>query len=593
MTSIPQNGLVAHYELDGNVTDSAGTAQNGSATASVDYVTGVNGQAADFDNVADKITIPHSSSFNFGSGNFSISAWVKLDPDSGTTGTIVGKFYETAGWDSRWRLYANSEGKFGFHWSNGSSRDHAISSTETYDDGEFHHVTVVVDRSTASSLPKLFIDGEELTGSEITHGTNGSTSTPMIGSFDNNQPVTIGYDPYYPALDLKGAVDDVLIYNRALTDDEVAGIGNPGELIEGGAYRDYLTGTDGADTIIGNAGHDFITGLEGNDVLVGNSGNDVINGGEGSDTYLVGGSGDGFDKFLDSGTGGTDVILATEDGTRIGLYGTIEGIEAIDANGHTGVYIQGTSSRDVLDFSDVTLTGIDRIDGGGGHDIITGSGAADTFVGNSGNDVLDGGDGADRYEVGGTGDGFDRFLDTGVTGTDIVVATENNTRIGLYGTIEGIETIDADGHTGVYIQGTSSRDTLDFSNVTLTGIDRIDGGAGHDYLTGSDGADTLVGNTGNDVLEGGLGADVFDISSDTGSFGNDKVNDFDATSDQLDLSALGLVTADLDSNGDQIVDANDATASVIPGDSLQLTFSGSGTVTLIGVPSVELDRFIL
>ena len=319
MTSIPQNGLVAHYELDGNVADSAGTAQNGSATGSVSYVTGVNGQAADFDSASDRVTVPHSSSFNFGTGSFSISAWVRLDPDSGSGGTIVGKFYETAGWDSRWRMYADSNGKLGFHWSNSASKDHAIRSTAAYDDGEFHHITVVVDRSTSPSLPKLFIDGEELTGSDITHGTNGSTSNPMIGSFDNNQPVTIGYDPYYSALDLKGSVDDVLIYNRALTSDEVAQIENPGELIEGGAYRDYLTGTDGADTVIGNGGHDFITGLEGNDVLIGNSGNDVIYGGEGSDTYLVGGTGDGFDRFLDTGTSGTDVILATENNTRIGL----------------------------------------------------------------------------------------------------------------------------------------------------------------------------------------------------------------------------------------------------------------------------------
>lgn len=81
------------------------------------------------------------------------------------------------------------------------------------------------------------------------------------------------------------------------------------------------------------------------------------------------------------------------------------------------------------------------------------------------------------------------------------------------------------------IHGGSGNDRLYGQN----GNDTLDGGAGNDRLYGHNGNDILNGGDGYDILVGGGGADVFvfDNQNDV-----DRVADFRASQDSLDLSAL-------------------------------------------------------
>lgn len=98
--------------------------------------------------------------------------------------------------------------------------------------------------------------------------------------------------------------------------------------------------------------------------------------------------------------------------------------------------------------------------------------------------------------------------------------------------------------------------TLDTTFGALEGVlPRIDGGEGNDVLIGTyvpellsghDGNDLLEGAAQRDVLNGGAGADIFRISSigdsyrtDTQAVG-DRIVDFDASVDRLDLTSLGF-----------------------------------------------------
>ena len=149
-----------------------------------------------------------------------------------------------------------------------------------------------------------------------------------------------------------------------------------------------------------------------NDVIHGGEHNDTMYGGAGDDTFTVG-QGDGYDSFI--GGEGTDRVVATEDGTTIGINRTFNadnGVEEISADGHSDVNITGTTSSDNLDFSATTLTGIGEIRGGSGHDRITGTDQDDvidggqhndTLSGGAGDDVIDGGSGRDTVD-GGAGD---------------------------------------------------------------------------------------------------------------------------------------------------------------------------------------------
>lgn len=156
----------------------------------------------------------------------------------------------------------------------------------------------------------------------------------------------------------------------------------------------FLAPTNDHYTVIGLAGNDVITTGAGNDLIIGGAGNDTISTGAGADVIRVGGIKDGYDAI--DGATGADRIEAVVAGTAIGLS-AVTSIETITANGFSGVYVRGNAAANLLDFSGTVLTGIIRIEGGGGADTIVGSAGADTLVGGAGGDRLTGGAGADVF----------------------------------------------------------------------------------------------------------------------------------------------------------------------------------------------------
>jgi Ca2+-binding RTX toxin-like protein len=289
--------------------------------------------------------------------------------------------------------------------------------------------------------------------------------------------------------------------------------GFAGVTISGSANADTLNFTGatltGITRIDGGAGNDTISGVTAAMTYAGGAGDDTITGGSGADFFQFTGTGDGFDS-INGGTG-TDTIRAMAANTVIGLSG-ITAVEAITANGFTGVTISGSGNADTLNFSGATLTNITRIDGGAGNDTISGVSVAMTYAGGAGDDTITGGAGADFFQFSGTGDGFDAI--TGGNGTDTIRAMAAGTVIGLR-SITTVEAITANGFANVSISGSSGADTLNFNGVTLTNITRIDGGAGNDSITGSSGNDVISGGAGNDTLSGGTGTDTVDYSYGT------------------------------------------------------------------------------
>ncbi|MDH5288668.1 MAG: heme peroxidase, partial [Acidimicrobiia bacterium] len=175
------------------------------------------------------------------------------------------------------------------------------------------------------------------------------------------------------------------------------------EFIGSGAAETF-NGTAGRDIAFGMGGADILTMGAGDDTAIGGAGNDTINTGGGDDVIRFG-VGDGTDAV--TGGAGTDRVEAAADGAVIGLS-SIQGSEAITADGFSEIRIAGTGGGDTLDFSGVILTGIVSIDGGGGADTITGSAADDALNGGGGADNLAGGTGADILN-GGAGNDVLRF----------------------------------------------------------------------------------------------------------------------------------------------------------------------------------------
>ena len=328
---------------------------------------------------------------------------------------------------------------------------------------------------------------------------------------------------------------------------------------------------------------------------------------------------------------GNDTIRATANGTVIGLS-AISGIETISSGGFSTVLIEGTTAGDTLDFSGVTLSGITLINGNNGNDTLTGSTGDDTILGGTGNDTLDANDGNDTVDggtgndivrggagndsltggtgndelrggagndtiTGGTGndtmfgDGDDdtfiigattgRDTIDGGTGNDTVVAAADGVALNV-AAITNVEVLSSGGFAGVTLVGSTAADTIDLSGATLTGIERISGGAGADTITGSVGNDTIDGGTSNDNLNGGDGDDVFLIGLTSGK---DTINGGTGT-DTVRITADNVALTTTAWTNIEVIDASGQTGARILGGTAADTLNLAG-VTLTNIGSID------
>mgnify|MGYP001361153903 CR=1 FL=1 len=241
------------------------------------------------------------------------------------------------------------------------------------------------------------------------------------------------------------------------------------------------------------------------------SGDDLLVGGSGNDTFTVFGNGTGFNTII--GGSGTDRIVGSQWNDTLGLAngaGNLAGIETIDL-GSGYDKIQLTSGDDHLDFSAISVSGVELIDAGAGNDAVVGSAGNDLIRGNSGDDMLAGGDGNDTFTIVGNLDGFDVF--NGGSGTDRIAGSDWNDTLHLANVADiltGIEAIElGGGHDRIMLS--SQGDHLDLSGMSVSGVELIDAGSGNDTVIGSTGNDVIRGNAGDDVIFGGDGNDTFTI----------------------------------------------------------------------------------
>ncbi|KQT53562.1 hypothetical protein ASG52_05450 [Methylobacterium sp. Leaf456] len=238
-----------------------------------------------------------------------------------------------------------------------------------------------------------------------------------------------------------------------------------------------LTGS-GSINATGNDAANTLTGNAGANLLDGGAGADTMIGGAGSDTYYV-------DNISDravetNGAVGTDLVVAS---VSFSLGGS--------------------------ELENLTLTGTANINGTGNSiaNVLTGNAGANILNGLGGADRMIGGSGSDTYYVDNAGD---KAVETnGAVGTDLVVASVS------------------------YSLGGS-----ELENLTLTGSGSLNGTGNSiaNVLTGNAGANILNGLGGSDTLAGLGGSDTFVFSTALAATNVDRLSDFSATDDTMQLS---------------------------------------------------------
>jgi Ca2+-binding RTX toxin-like protein len=189
-----------------------------------------------------------------------------------------------------------------------------------------------------------------------------------------------------------------------------------GDMIDGGAGNDTISGLGGPDLLVGGLGNDVLLGFDGNDSLDGGAGRDILDGGLGNDLLRPDNGAIGND-IIDGGEG-IDTLdystAAVTRGVRVDL--SVTQIQATRGAGADIILnvenVTGTAFADRLTGSaadNMLLGGFgeDQLNGRGGNDNLIAGTDDDQVNGGAGNDDISGGLGADELTGGA---GFDAFI---------------------------------------------------------------------------------------------------------------------------------------------------------------------------------------
>jgi hypothetical protein len=206
-------GLVLYYSFDapddhGVVHDESGTGNDGRVFGAQWVSTGKFGGAYHFaiSNFTDRIVVPDSDSLN--ADKITVAAWIQASGDTGFFERIFDKdFYHgfAMSVNGDWGNKLN-RGKLIFETSNGDGM-----AGRAVDDGRWHHVAASFDGKTV----RCYVDGVESSRQAKKAGPIGKCGWDLaIG----NSVVEYGWDEL---MAYDGLIDEVRIYNRALSADEI------------------------------------------------------------------------------------------------------------------------------------------------------------------------------------------------------------------------------------------------------------------------------------------------------------------------------------------------------------------------------------
>lgn len=203
-TLISDANLVSYWPLDGNANDYKNV-NNGTSTAVIyggQYAQF--GQGGYFNGNSSYIDVGNNASLQLGAGPFTISAWFKKAAN-GTVGSI---YHDNAGTSNYYSIGTNSNNTLFLYVAGDSGYTVLVSTTSTITDTNWHLLTCVIESSTSR---KIYLDG-------VLNVTN---TTNIVGSISSNRTKNIGRNTSNVEY-FNGSIDDVSIFNRALTATEVA-----------------------------------------------------------------------------------------------------------------------------------------------------------------------------------------------------------------------------------------------------------------------------------------------------------------------------------------------------------------------------------
>jgi hypothetical protein len=193
--------LVAWYRFDGDATDSSGNNLHGTEIGNPTYEAGVFGQAINLDGDGDYVDCGDPTEFDI-TEFITFTYWIKVTAFDRGWNTVLSRG------DDSWRSSRAGTESYMEAAVGGTSGNYTFGVTPV-DDGEWHHIGWVYD----GTMNYLYLDGE-VDGSEESTGQITVSTYPLF--IGNNSQNT---DRFW-----NGLIDDMMIFNRPLSQEEIQAI---------------------------------------------------------------------------------------------------------------------------------------------------------------------------------------------------------------------------------------------------------------------------------------------------------------------------------------------------------------------------------
>jgi glucose/arabinose dehydrogenase len=201
---LPLPGLVARYafeEATGSVTaDLSGNNNSGTLSGGVSWTTGKFGTGINFGGASGEVVASDAPSLDL-TGSFTLMAWVKPDTLAGFHTILIKESSATCGY---WLQTNGTQISSGFNAGSGCL-DHQTTSANLAT-GNWYHIAAVLDR-TANTF-QIYLDGTSILAVPETAAPAPNTESLVLGRTHAGE--------FW-----NGSLDDVRIYNRALTPAEI------------------------------------------------------------------------------------------------------------------------------------------------------------------------------------------------------------------------------------------------------------------------------------------------------------------------------------------------------------------------------------
>lgn len=210
---VPTNGLVGWWPFNGNANDESGNGNNGTvngATLTSDRF-GNAGKAYDFDGISNFISLQNAQFTN----EITISYWINIPTNGG--GTVIVQNTPIPPFNTSFQLsnVPNNFQQYILYSNNCNSSQNYYLNQSTSIANNWHNLVYSID---INSDCKLFFDGifqGTYNGVNFTNCSNTSTNLRFGGKWISNDPQWFN-----------GQLDDIGIWNRALTQQEITDLYN-------------------------------------------------------------------------------------------------------------------------------------------------------------------------------------------------------------------------------------------------------------------------------------------------------------------------------------------------------------------------------